>query len=50
MVTLANSADPDELPPSGTLNIGLFCLQRQTRSSEKKIKHKMEIKTWDPSI
>ena len=37
MGTMANSADPDEMPHNAALNQGLRCLLKQNRSSEYEI-------------
>ena len=47
MGTLANSADPDEMPPYAAFHQGLHCLWRHIRSSEKEIHFGG---TCDPSI
>ena len=37
MGTLANSADPDEMPHNASFHGGLHCLLRQNQSSDKQI-------------
>ena len=50
MGTLANSEDPDEMPHVA-FHLGLHCLLRQNRSSEKNKQYfGEEIITFDPSI
>ena len=49
MGTLANSGDPDEMPHYAAFYLGLHCLLRQNRSSEKEI-FLGEIIICDPLI
>ena len=48
--TLAKSEDPDEMLHIAAFHLGLHCLLRQNRSSEKEIQYFLEIITFNRSI
>ena len=50
MGNLSNSEYPDEISHDATFQQGLYCLLRQTRSSDKEIQYLFEIITYDPSV
>ena len=50
MSTLANSADPDEMPHIVAFHQGLHCLLRQKQSSVKELQFYFEIIICDSSI